>query len=81
MARKRTKDADPPAERYPFVACWCDQHGWIEVGHEWQDKLFARALHEGGLAWGGEGPYKTIDDALRALDDGIRDFMEENGWE
>jgi hypothetical protein len=81
MARKRTKDADSLAERYPHVARWCDQYAWIEVGHEWQDKLFTRALHEGWLAWGGEGPYPTIDDALRALDDGIRDYMQENGWE
>ena len=78
---KTIKGTDPPAERYPYVARWCDQRGWIEIGHEWQDKLFARALHEGGLAWGGEGPYATIDDALRALDDGIKTFMEENGGE
>ena len=75
MARKRTKVTDAPAEKYPHVARWCNQHGWIEVGFEWQDELFARAIHEGGLAWGGEGPYSTIDDALRALDDGIRDYM------
>jgi hypothetical protein len=81
MARKRTKATDSPAERYPHVARWCNRHGWIEVGFEWQDELFARAIHEGGLAWGGEGPYPTIDDALRALDDGIRDYMQENGWE
>ena len=81
MARKRTKATDSAAERYPHVARWCNQHGWIEVGFEWQDALFARAIHEGGLAWGGEGPYATIDDALRALDDGIRDYTQENGWE
>jgi hypothetical protein len=43
--------------------------------------LFARAIHEGGLVWGGEGLYPTIDDALHALDDGIKDYMQENGWE
>ena len=79
MARKRMKETESAAERYPHVARWCNQEGWIEVGYEWQDKLFARALYDGGLAWGGEGPYATIDDALRALDDGIREFMEENG--
>ena len=42
--------------------------------------MFARALHEGGLAWGVEGPYPTTDDALRALDGGVRDFTGENGW-
>jgi hypothetical protein len=81
MARKRTKATDSPAQRCPYVARWCNQHGWIEVGFEWQDELFARAIHEGGPAGGGEGPYPTIDDALRALDDGIRDYMQENGWE
>jgi hypothetical protein len=34
MARKRTKATDSPAERYPHVARWCNQHGWIEVGFE-----------------------------------------------
>ena len=81
MARRKARDAESPAERYRHVARWCNQYGWIEVGYEWQDKLFARALHEGGLAWGEEGPYPTIDDVLRALDEGIRDFMQENGWE
>jgi hypothetical protein len=52
MARKET--SDKPAERYPSIARWCDQHGRIELGHDWQDKLFARALHDGGLAWGGK---------------------------
>jgi hypothetical protein len=50
MTRKRTKATDSPAEQYPHVARWCNQHGWIEVGFEWQDELFARAIHEGGLA-------------------------------
>jgi hypothetical protein len=80
MARKKPGEK-PPVERYPHIAHWCNQYGWIEVGYEWQDKLFARAVQEGGLAWGGEGPYPTIDHAMRALDEGIRDFMEENGWE
>ena len=78
MARKKTNEG-PPTERYPHVARWCSRDGWIEVGYEWQDTLFARAFHEGGLAWGGKEPYDTIDDALRALDEGIRDFMRENG--
>lgn len=81
MARKRTRQPEPSSERYPHVARWCNQYGWIEVGYEWQDQLFARALHEGGLAWGSEGPYPTIDDALRALDEGIRDYLRENGWQ
>lgn len=81
MARKRTKQPDPSFEQYPHVARWCNQYGWIEVGYEWQDKLFARAMHEGGLAWGSEGPYTTINDAMRALDEGIRDYMRENGWQ
>lgn len=79
MARK--KAVEGPTERFPNVAIWCIRHGRIEVGYEWQDRLLARALHEGGLAWGGEGPYATIDDALRALEGGIKAFMEENGWE
>jgi hypothetical protein len=81
MARKRTKPPVPSPEQYPHIARWCNQYGRIEIGYEWQDKLFARALHEGGLAWGGEGPYPAIDDALRALEKGIRDYMQKNGWQ
>jgi len=55
MARKRTKATDSAAERYPHVARWCNQHGWIEVGFEWQDELFARAIHEGGGGLGRRG--------------------------
>jgi hypothetical protein len=79
MAKKPAKKAGPPEERYPHVARWCNDHGWIEVGYEWQDKLFARALNEGGLVWGGEGPYATLDDALHALEEGLAAFMAENG--
>src|SRR5207244_3093774 len=38
MARKRTTKADQPLERYPSIARWCDEYGWIEVGYEWQEK-------------------------------------------
>jgi len=79
MARK--KPTEGATERFPHVARWCNKHGRIELGHDWRDGLFARATHDGGLAWGGEGPYATIDDALRALDEGIKAFMEEHGWE
>jgi hypothetical protein len=81
VARKKSKEPDSSVERYPYLARWCNQYGWIEIGYEWQDRLFARALHEGGLAWGGTGPYSILDDALRALEKGIKEYMEENGWE
>jgi hypothetical protein len=80
MARMKTS-AKRPAEPYPHVTRWCNKYGWIEVGYECRDKLFAKAIHEGGLVWGGQGPYSTIDDAMRALEEGIKEHMEKNGWE
>ena len=80
MARKRKEDTAPP-DRFPHLHRWCLAHGWIEVGGQWQDPFFARALNEGGQVWGGEGPYRTMDEALQALEQGIAAFMAENRLE
>jgi hypothetical protein len=63
-------------ERYPHITSWV-QDGWIEIGHDDCGRPFLRAMDIGGLVWEGDGPYPTMDDALRALDDGIAAWLEE----
>jgi hypothetical protein len=74
------KAAAPPADsveaRYPNIASWV-QDGWIEVGRDDSGRSFVRALDCGGLVWEGDGPYASLDEALRALDAGIASWVQE----
>jgi hypothetical protein len=63
---------------YPNIAKWV-QDGWIEIGRDNYSRSFVRALDIGGLVWEGTGQYATLDEALRALDDGIAAWLKENG--
>ncbi|HLL47357.1 MAG TPA: hypothetical protein VK399_11650 [Longimicrobiaceae bacterium] len=47
------------------------QEGWIEIGRDDFSRSFVRALDIGGMVWEGAEEYDSLDDALRALDDGI----------
>jgi hypothetical protein len=71
----------PPAldsfeARYPHIASWV-QDGWIEIGHDDCGRPFLRAMDIGGVAWEGDERYPCMDQALRALDDGIAEWLEE----
>jgi hypothetical protein len=45
------------------------------------DRPFARALDEGGMAWEGEGKYETLDEALLAMEAGLKEFIRERGFD
>jgi hypothetical protein len=75
---KAAAPADSFAARYPNIASWV-QDGWIEVGRDDCGRSFVRALDIGGLVWEGDGPYASLDEALRALDAGIAAWLEETG--
>jgi hypothetical protein len=69
--RKRQKPAPDSFEgRYPNIAAWV-QEGWIEIGRDDFSRSFVRALDIGGMVWEGAEEYDSLDDALRALDNGI----------
>jgi hypothetical protein len=78
--RQQAKKPEPAGDsfeaRYPHIASWV-QDGWIEMGRDDCDRSFVRALDIGGLVWEGDGPYASIDEALRALDAGIAAWLEE----
>ncbi len=73
-----TAAADSFEARYPNIASWV-QDGWIEIGHDDCGRPFLRAMDIGGQAWEGDGPYDSLDEALRALDTGIAEWLEEMG--
>ena len=69
------------AQAYPAIARWVTAYGWIEVGHDEVSRSVVRALDVGGLIWEGEATYPTLDDALRALDAALGQWLHEQGRE
>ena len=66
-------------DTYPNIASWVSNGGWVEIGYEVYTGSFVRALDEGGMIWEGVSRYESLDYALKALDQGIADWMEEHG--
>jgi len=83
---KRTavvKSARPPIssfdEMFPTIARWISQEdGWVELGAGDYSRSLARALYGGGMAWEGTNEYGSLDEALRAMEDGIASWLEEH---
>ena len=63
---------------YPNISAWVSGGGWIEIGDEVQTGSFVRALDEGGMIWEGAKKYKSVDEALQALERGIGKWTDEN---
>jgi hypothetical protein len=63
---------------YPNITRWVKEHGWIEIGQNDCSSSFIRVLDEGGLVWEGEDSYETMNDAMKALESGIAEWMKEN---
>ena len=90
MAKKAGKKANPSRGRvpspgllqqvYPTIARWASGYGWVEFGIDGRDRPFVRALDEGGTVWEGEGGYGTLDEALGAMEAGLAEFLEEEGF-
>jgi hypothetical protein len=64
--------------RYPHIASWV-RDGWIEIGHDDCGRPFLRVMDIGGQVWEGDDKYETLDDAFRAMDEGVAAWLEENG--
>jgi hypothetical protein len=64
--------------QYPNIAEWIDGGGLIEIGPDGYTSSFIRAIDEGGTIWDSSEDYATLDDALRALDDGLKAWVDEN---
>ena len=64
---------------YPSIARWAEVYGWIEIGYCPPLRSFIRALDEGGMIWEGAPTYPTLDNALRALEAALTDWLHEQG--
>jgi len=64
---------------YPNITYWTESCGWIEIGYDYNTDTFIRALDEGGMVWGSESEYKSIDDALNDLETALGKIIEEIG--
>jgi hypothetical protein len=76
---RRGKETPPASDtfeaRYPHITSWV-QDGWIEIGHDDCGRPFLRAMDIGGVVWEGDERYTSMHQALRALDEGIADWLE-----
>jgi hypothetical protein len=88
MAKKAGKKKDvvqgvqPPKspfdEMFPTIARWIThEEGWVELGADHSSRSTVRALYGGGMVWEGTEKYKSLDEALRAMEVGIASWLEE----
>jgi hypothetical protein len=77
--RRASVKSDSFEVSYPNIASWVSNGGWVEIGYEAYTGSFVRALDEGGMIWEGVSRYESIDYALKALDQGIAEWLEEHG--
>src|SRR4051812_14984801 len=66
-------------EMFPTIARWISQEeGWVELGADHHSRSLVRALYGGGMAWEGTDEYGSLDEALRAMEEGIAAWLEAN---
>jgi hypothetical protein len=65
-------------QRYPYITAWVLYAGWIEIGYEPYTNSFIRVLDTGGLIWGGEAEYPSLDAALADAEENL-EYLEEAG--
>jgi hypothetical protein len=64
------------SNRYPHIAWWIDNHGWIEIGTDEYSNSLIRLLDEGGTWWEDEEA-TTIDEALEKAENFLIDDLPE----
>ncbi|MCS6958585.1 MAG: hypothetical protein RMK91_00850 [Pseudanabaenaceae cyanobacterium SKYGB_i_bin29] len=66
------------AETYPTIARWIANYGWVEIGKSDYSESLVRAFAAEGLVWENLDKYKTIDDALQALEASLASWLEDH---
>lgn len=64
-------------QNFPNISRWVKEQGWIEIGRDAYSSSMVRALDEGGMVWEGQTRYKSLDEAMEALEKGLREWMTE----
>jgi hypothetical protein len=79
--QSRESESDPASFEgsHPNIAARVSNGGWVEIGYVEYTGSFVRALDEGGMVWEGMSRYESVDDALKALDQGVAEWMDEHG--
>jgi hypothetical protein len=67
----------PLATAYPNVAQWIDVQGWIEIGQDEFSSSLVRCLDMGDMVWESSDEHKTIDEALKALEEALGELLQQ----
>jgi hypothetical protein len=62
---------------YPNTTQWVKDYGWIEIGQTDYSSSLIRALDEGGMIWESSQYYETMDEAMKALETALADWMKQ----
>lgn len=62
------QDLEASDERYPYLAAWVRERGWIEIGSDEYSWSAFRILDSGGLIWESDEDYESLDATLAAAD-------------
>ncbi len=62
---------------YPNTTRWIRDRGWIEIGQTDYSNSLIRVLDEAGMIWESSGNYRTIDEAMQALETALADWMKQ----
>lgn len=77
MPKETKKAADAT---YPNIARWVDAYGTVEIGYCSQTDSQVRVINEGGMLWGSQPSYDSLDAALADCEQNIaRLFRDEIG--
>ena len=61
---------------YPNIAHWVDVQGWIEIGQDEYTHSFVRCLDIGGMVWESSDEHQTLDEALQALEEAMKELLK-----
>ena len=65
---------------YPNIANWIDAQSWIEIGQDEYSRSLVRCIDMGGMRWESSNDHQTIDEALQALEEAVKDLLKEYTW-
>lgn len=65
--------------RYPTLARWVSERGWIELGQTDGSRSRVRVLDEGGLVWEGGATSTSVSAALTEAELGLQVWLAEQG--
>lgn len=68
----------PLAQRYPMLAEWINDGGWLEIGYEHHTNSFIRIIGSEDLLWQGKQSYPSLDAALEDAERNLK-LLEQAG--